>query len=486
MIDILKKRAACAAAAGVALLFSATLASAQHGEHHPPERERTREEHAGHGERAGEADDARQMEQAGQPQPGHGTHDAHQMFSTGLGGGWSLMGMAQVFPTFTIGAPGEDEPLSGTGLYATQPAIMFNIESPGSRVSLRTTLNFEGWTQPDGELTYGGWGEGFIDKRHPHTLLHEAMLSVNLWEAGDVSASLSAGKGFAPYGTDDPMSRPAVKYPTNHHLSQILERWTLNGVFLWRGWSVEAGLFGGAEPTGPYDLSNIESFGDSWSLRTAQRFGEGFGSGAEWEVSTSYGRVREEHHQEETITILRNVALRHDGARSWGRLYGLVEISDSRVDGDDDEKYFSILGETRAAIGAHSPYLRLEYATRPEYAREAGDFFRYDHDSHAIGATRWLIPVMGYGYTVTGYPLSVRPYAEAQYNRVWDERGGMDPLAVLGADRFWSFSVGARLFLGGDPMRMGSYGVLDPMSTMARGMGAMKGMQDEHAGHMMH
>ena len=36
--------------------------------------------------------------------------------------------------------------------------------------------------------------------------------------------SLTAGKGFAPFGTDDPMSRPVLRYPVNHHLAQILER----------------------------------------------------------------------------------------------------------------------------------------------------------------------------------------------------------------------------------------------------------------------
>lgn len=32
-----------------------------------------------------------------------------------------------------------------------------------------------------------------------------------------------------------------------------------------RGWSVEAALFGGGEPTGPYDFSKVESGGDQFS-----------------------------------------------------------------------------------------------------------------------------------------------------------------------------------------------------------------------------
>jgi len=110
---------------------------------------------------------------------------------------------------------------------------------------LRTTMNFEGVTQPGGELSFGGWGEGFLDKRHPHTLLHEVMLSVNIWRTQQAGWSVSAGRGFAPFGTDDPMSRPPVKYPTNHHLSQILERYLISGAWSWPRWSVEAGVFDG-------------------------------------------------------------------------------------------------------------------------------------------------------------------------------------------------------------------------------------------------
>jgi hypothetical protein len=202
----------------------------------------------------------------------------HPMWMQPLGGGWQAMGMAQVFPTVTAGTPWREETLLNTaGVYATQPAAMINVASPSSRLVLRTTLNFEAWTQRDGELTFGGWGEGFIDSRHPHTMVHEAMLTANWWNVGGGALSISAGKGFAPYGTDDPMARPAVKFPTNHHLSQVLERWTVNGAYLKGGWSLEAGLFGGGEPTGPYDFSNIESFGDSWSARVAKRFGAGEG-----------------------------------------------------------------------------------------------------------------------------------------------------------------------------------------------------------------
>lgn len=408
----------------------------------------------------------------------------HNMWMQPLAGGWTLVGMAQAFPIVST-TPGADDgsSLDATEFYLTQPAVMLNIESPGSRLTLRTTLNFEGLTQPDGELTFGGWGEAFIDRRHPHTLLHEFMLSVNMWDFAGGDLSVSAGKGFASYGTDDPMARPVVKYPTNHHLSQILERWTVNGVYLNRGWSIEAALFGGAEPESPWDMSNIESFGDSWSTRIAKRFGPGFGPMAETEVSASFGRVREVHHDEAVVTRLYNAALRHERAYTFGTVYGLVEGSKSEP--DEADGYFSLLGETQLRTRGHQPYVRVEYATRPEYEREGApgtaDFFRYDHDSHAIGATRWLISTLGYGYQLTGYPVSARPFVELQYNRVQAERGGIEPADLFERDTFWGLSAGFRVFLGGDPMRMGSYGILDPMTVMHRGMTG-----PEHGGHTGH
>jgi hypothetical protein len=389
-----------------------------------------------------------------------------------LGGDWMVIGMAQAFPTATISLPSADEsPLERRGLYVTQAALMFNVEAPRSVVSLRTTLNFEGVTQEDGELTFGGWGEGFLDKRHPHTFLHEAMLSVNVWRGGGGGFSVSAGKGFAPYGTNDPMSRPATKYPTNHHLSQILERFTLNAVYASPLWSLEAGIFGGEEPAGPWDLGNIESFADSWSVRAARRFGQGMMGIWPWEFSASFGRVREQHEDNEpaTVTRLFNGAVRHEADHAAGRLYALLEASFSDT---DEEGFFSILAEASLARAGHRPYARVEYSRRPEYMRlgppEGADFFRYDHDQEPVGSTRWLIVSGGYGLNVTPLPYSLRPYVEAQWNRVAQDGGGIEPAALYGRSSFFTLSAGFRLFLGGEPMRMGGYGVLDSATSMHR------------------
>ena len=408
----------------------------------------------------------------------------HEMAMFDLGGGWMVIGMAQAFPIGTIALPADDgTPLEERALYLTQPAIMFNVESPLSRVSLRTTLNFEGLTQPDGEITFGGWGEGFIDKRHPHTLLHEAMLSVNVWARDGGGFSLSVGKGFAPYGTDDPMSRPAVKYPTNHHLSQILERFTLNGVYSSPRFSAEVGVFGGNEPTSPYDFSNAESFANSWSTRLAARFGAPAMGVFPWELSGSYGYVVEEHDAEKDVTRLYNVALRHEAMTAAGRSYALLEGSMS--DPAHHDGYFSILAEGALTRGVHMPYARVEYATRPEYPREGkpgtDEFFRYDHDDEPIGSTRWLIAVAGYGLEATELPFSARPFVEVQWNQVAADEGGIEPEDLFGRSSFFGLTAGFRLFLGGEPMRMGAYGVLDAATFMHRmQMGELEADHAEH------
>jgi hypothetical protein len=382
--------------------------------------------------------------------------------------------MAQAIPALNGSeVNGTDVAPHAWKLYLTQPAIMADVLSPGSRFALRMTLNFEGLTQRDGETSYGAWGEGFIDSRHPHTLLHELMLSVNVWDAPGGSLSLSAGKGFAPYGTDDPMSRPPVKYPSNHHLSQILERWTANAQFLSRaGTSIEVGVFGGAEPTGPYDFENIRSFGDSWSVRLAQRFG-GFGASAAWEGSASYANVRQTGHGGSDRTELANVALRHERAYDFGNVYALAEGSRSWP--EHGKGYFSLLGESGVALWRsfrHQPYYRIELATRPEYVRRGlpgmQGYFRYFHHESAVGATRWLINTVGYEYRASDLPVSVRPYVELAYDAIRRERGPVGPHALYGKSTLLNVSFGMRLFFGGGAMRMGSYGLLDRMAASMR------------------
>ena len=280
------------------------------------------------------------------------------------------------------------------------------------------------------------------------------------------------------------MSRPAVKYPTNHHLSQILERFTLNGVYSSPRFSAEVGVFGGNEPTTPYDFSNAESFANSWSTRLAARFGAPSMGVFPWELSGSYGYVVEEHDDaEEGVTVLYNAALRHETMAAVGRSYALIEASMS--DPADHDGYFSVLAEGAVTRGMHMPYARIEYATRPEYPREGepgtDEFFRYDHDAEPIGSTRWLIAVAGYGLEATSLPFSARPFVEVQWNQVAADEGGIDPDDLFGRSSFFGLTAGFRLFLGGEPMRMGAYGVLDAATFMHRmQMGEVEADHTEH------
>ena len=86
-----------------------------------------------------------------------------------------------------VGALTRVDPVPGGGdlteFRLVQPAIMAGVDGP-ARLSLLTTLDFEGATIGEGELTAGAWGEGFIDRRHPHTYVHELLLSATTSSAG--------------------------------------------------------------------------------------------------------------------------------------------------------------------------------------------------------------------------------------------------------------------------------------------------------------
>src|SRR5215203_517721 len=150
--------------------------------------------------------------------------------------------------------------------YLTQPMLMGRAITPGDRFVADVTLNFENVTLDRGELSAGMYGEGYVDRRHPHTLLHEVAATA-IAGGGRSRFSFTAGKGFVPFGTDDPMSRPFMKYPVNHHLAQILERGMAIGALSSGPFILEIATFTGDEPESPTDMPNWDRFGDSWSAR---------------------------------------------------------------------------------------------------------------------------------------------------------------------------------------------------------------------------
>ena len=48
-------------------------------------------------------------------------------------------------------------------------------------------------------MSTGGYGEGYVDRRHPHAYVHELLAGVES-SVGGLHASLFAGRGFAPFG----------------------------------------------------------------------------------------------------------------------------------------------------------------------------------------------------------------------------------------------------------------------------------------------
>jgi len=197
--------------------------------------------------------------------------------------------------------------------------MLQTVEGAG-RLSMAASLNFEMWTLRKGDLAAGNAGEGYIDRRHPHTWLHEMVATARLPLRG-ADFSLAAGRGFAPFGTDDPMVRPFAKFPANHHLMQIPERLLLIGAARFGPVGLEAGLFNGDEPTGPRSLGRTGRFADSWAARLT------LWPAAALELAASHARVESPEHALGGGLDQRkwSASARWDGDLRLGRLYGLLE-----------------------------------------------------------------------------------------------------------------------------------------------------------------
>lgn len=319
---------------------------------------------------------------------------------------------------------------------------------------------------PDGELTPGGWGEGFNDRRHPHTYAHELMVSaVDLLgeRDGPVRLSLSAGKGFAPFGSDDPMSRPTLRYPVNHHLAQILERAVAMAGVRAGPVILEGALFNGDEPERPGQWPRWGRFGDSWSARLT-------GLPTSWlELSVSRARVHSPEHRPGAGTDAWkwHAAARLQRAAAGGRLYALAEWART----EEAHGFFvfrSVLAEAEWRRGPHRPYYRFEQSDRPEDLRKL-DLFRSvrPHLENAIlGTTRFTLHTVGYGVERQAGlgALAVQPFIEATLGRARPTMAGvLTPQILYGTSRVRSVTAGVRLSWGLAGHRMGRYGgLLEP------------------------
>lgn len=361
-----------------------------------------------------------------------------------------------------------------------QPVIMAHAGAFANRLRFVGTLDLEGLTLPNGELTLGAWGEGFIDRRHPHTYAHELMLSAEhrLGRGdGQVRISLAAGKGFAPFGTDDPMARPVVRYPVNHHLAQILERAAVIVGVRTGPVTIEAGVFNGDEPERPGQWPKLDRLGDSWSGRVTVAAIE------QLEFQGSYALVHSPEHRPGSGTDQHKWSLagRWEGNVRTLPVYGLIEWART----SEAEGFFvfhSLLAEGALTRGRSRLHYRLERTERPEEARTLSPFrsVRPHLENSIQGITRWTIHTAGYGYRL-GAPsatVDAMPFVELNYGRMSEVRGGLfDVRSFYGKSSFWSISVGLRLNAGMRMHRMGRYGVAQDTEGSAHT--AQHGQHDE-------
>ena len=362
--------------------------------------------------------------------------------------------------------------------YLTQPAVMIDAKPWRDLLSLRATLNLEGATIKRGELAPGVYGEGYIDRRHPHTYLHELMLvSIRRFGPDQSDAiSLAVGKGFAAFGTDDPMSRPFEKYPINHHLSQILERAVAIGAVRVSDLIFEASSFNGDEATSPGDTPNHDRYFDSWSARVT------YTPWSQAELQTSYARVKSPENpsgggadQRKQSASIRLEDKQHSG-------YALFEWARTGEYAGSTQTFAftSLLAETWAKYDRVNGALRIERTERPDEQRLLNEFRSPvpPTDLSIAGRSRWTIITARAAVSVGPIAaISIAPFGELARARVSPtlQPAGFDPRAFYGSSTIWTLSAGLKITFGMQHMRMGRYGaaIIPSIAPSMKGMDGM-------------
>ncbi len=327
------------------------------------------------------------------------------------------------------------------------------------RIWWKAMLNFEGVTIPSGELTPGGFGEGFVDRRHPHTYAHEVMVGTTAeWDGGTWVAGLAAGKGFPAFGSDDPMGRDPVRFPVNHHWAQVLERLVILGQLRYRQAVIEGSLFNGDEPESPADGPGLDRFGDSWSLRLSLFPIDGV------EFQASGARILAPEHPEGDGHYQEMVSVGGRLERLIGGRPSYLMAEWARTsEADGAFTFYSFLGESATHLGRHRLYYRFERTDRPEEERLSA--FRTPRppvDDHLIGTTRWTIHTLGNRFAAWRHQNTVvEPFVEGSLIHVGKiGEGVFSTRDYYSRDRIWSLSLGVRIGIGMRGHRMGRYGSL--------------------------
>ncbi|HEY2804963.1 MAG TPA: hypothetical protein VGI92_03805 [Gemmatimonadales bacterium] len=377
---------------------------------------------------------------------------------------------AQATPLATMAAPAPGGS-NRTEFRVVAPTLFGMLPLLHGHLTVHVMLDGEGLTMSGGELSLGAWGESYEDRRHPHTWAHEVLVTVNdpVRLPAGVRWSLTAGKGFAAFGTEDPMSRPAMIYPVNHHFSQVLERAVVVGAVSWRAVTVEGSVFNGDEPERWNEWPNWSRFGDSWSARLTVRPTPGL------EIGGSIAEVKSPEHRQGAGLVHRlvNFSARYQRLTHIGEVYALAEW-DKTVEGGFFS-YYSGLAEVqwrRYQTGLRA-YLRFERTDRPEELRLSSDDFRTirPHSENGnIGITRWNVATLGAGkpFSIARLPVRFETIGEAAYMHVTTLTGVFDPVQWYGRNDLWMLSVGLRIGAGSPMHRMGQYGaaMAGPMHSM--------------------
>ena len=357
--------------------------------------------------------------------------------------------------------------------YLTQPIIGATLRAEWLHAS--GMLNLEGATLRRGELDHGAWGEGYVDRRHPHAYLHELVLGVESRPTA-LAGSIYAGRGFVPFGSDDPMTRPFVSYPVDHHLAQIIERLMVVAAVRTGPLAFEAATFGGDEPVDPSTLPLTRRMGDSWSLR-ATLDGRAPIVLGNAELTASYANVKSPEYREGQGLDQRkaHVGLRFEDAGGPLTRYALLELARTTdVDrGRDLYTFDAALAEGALCRGDLGAALRWERSDRPEEERLV-DLFRAARpatDVSILGVTRWTTLTAAVSLpALRARGMHAAPFLEVA--RITADRttaAVFDPVRVYGATGMWRLSAGVRM-AGGRAAhgRMGRYGVAsDSFGVMA-------------------
>jgi hypothetical protein len=272
-----------------------------------------------------------------------------------------------------------------------------------------------------------------------------------------------AGKGFVPFGSDDPMTRRPARYPVNHHLAQILERGVLIGQAELGPALIEASLFNGDEPERPSQWPRLARFGDSWALRISL-------APIRWfEATASLARVASPEHRPGAGSTQHKVHLGLRYRNEAGTGFGMVEwMRTSELDGFF--RFRSLLAEGAWRPSPVLVYYRFERTERPEESRLTAFRTARPHlENSIVGITRWTLHTVGIELAMRLSNLEISPFLEATTGRGREVGPGLFRVVdQYGGPAVEALGLGVRVGWRDGGHRMGRYGLAEP-ATVAGG-----------------